>query len=238
MPTKAVEIKGFIPVTMLDWDGKLASTLFVGGCNLRCPFCQNAPLITRPDSIPNVEWKEVEKHLKAKKSWLDGCVVTGGEPTIHSGLKNLLSEIKKLEYPVKLDTNGTLPRVLRQLIQDKLVDFMAMDIKTALPKYPLATRTKIKTEIIKESIHLILRLGIDHEFRTTVVPRFVEREDILEVAKYLGHLGAKRYVLQQFNPRTVLDPEVGKIKPYSREYLLKLVEECNKFVPTKLRGAG
>lgn len=227
-------IKGVIPVTMLDWDGKLATTLFVGGCNYRCPFCHNADLVLSPESLPDIEWEKVEEHLKAKKLWIDGICISGGEPTIHPDLPGLLEKIKNLGFAVKLDTNGARPDVLRKLIRAELIDYLAMDIKTSFEKYSQAVKTSADIAKIKESINLIFNLSIDYEFRTTVVPTLVNEEDVLKIANYIK--GAKVYVLQQFFPRQILDPEMINLVPYPKEVLLAMAEKCNEIVATKVRG--
>jgi len=240
MSLPAASIKGIVPVSMLDWQGKIVSTLFLGGCNLRCCFCHNADLVTGVEKLSDVSWEKVEKHLIDKKEWLDGCVVSGGEPCVDSGLKSLLSQIKKLGYPIKLDTNGTLPRVLSQLIKDELVDYIAMDFKTRFEKYPDLAQTLLDADCIRKSAELVtdaVREGaIAAEFRTTVVPGYVDEEDVLEIAAYLGRIGAPVYFLQQFEPKHVMEPELSTKKPYSDDFLLNLADKCCKYVPTKYRS--
>jgi len=231
-----IELRGIIPVTMLDWKGKVACTLFVGGCNFRCPFCHNPELVLFPKKQPLVLWDKVEQHLKSKREWLDGVVITGGEPTINDGLWNLVSTLKKMDYPVKLDTNGTRPRVLSRLIQEKLIDFIAMDVKSGFENYPKATGVPVNIEHIKESIDLIIKSNIAHEFRSTVVPGLVEEKDVLEIAGYLGKRDAQHYYLQQFNPKITLDFNLAKTKPFKREMLINLTEKCRQFVATDFRG--
>lgn len=240
MADPRVPIKGIIPVSMLDWDGKLVSTLFLGGCNLRCCFCQNRDLVAQSDVLSDISWQKVRKHLLDKKDWLDGCVISGGEPCINMGLRSLLSQIKDLGFAIKLDTNGTLPQVLSQLMKERIVDYIAMDFKTSFDKYPLLTRTPVDTECIKKSAQLIAAALadnlVDAEFRTTVVPEYVKEEDLLKIAEYLGEIDASHYFLQQFNPKEVLEPQLGLVRPYPEEYLVYLAEECSKFVPTTYRN--
>ncbi len=229
------EINGFIPVTMLDWEGKVAAALFLGGCNFRCPYCHNPELVLAPESLPTVSWEIIEKFSTARSSWIDGLVVSGGEPCGNSSLKNLLERIKKLNFPVKLDTNGSFPEILKDVISRGLVDFVAMDVKTSLQKYTDLAMRNVNVEKIKESIDLVSSSDIDHEFRTTVVPGFVEKEDLMAIADYLSRQEAKRYVLQQFKPDKTLDPRAGKIQPYGLRVLEDFAKECNRFLPTKLR---
>jgi pyruvate formate lyase activating enzyme len=229
------EIKGFIPVTMLDWEGKVAAALFLGGCNFRCPYCHNPELVLSPENLPSISWEIIEKFLTARSSWIDGLVIGGGEPCGNSNLKNLLEDLKKLNFPVKLETNGSFPETLKEIISRKLVNFIAMDVKTSFPKYPDVAMRNVNTEKIKESINLIISSDIDYEFRTTVVPGFVKREDVLEIARYLGRHDAKSYVLQQYKPDKTLDPRAGKIQPYGLRVLEDFAEACNKFLPARLR---
>jgi len=240
MANAVANIKGVVSVSMLDWEGKLVSTLFMGGCNLRCCFCQNPDLIDSPNALSDVAWKKIKRHLQDKKDWLDGCVISGGEPCIYPGLKSLLFQIKSLGYPIKLDTNGTLPKVLSQIIKEELVDYVAMDLKTSFEKYPSIARTPLDLENIKKSVELIAGAAnenlIEAEFRTTVVPEYVCEEDLLEIAGYLAAVGAGCYYLQQFDPKHVLEPGIGTIRPYSEEHLAYLTGECDKIVPTTCRS--
>lgn len=229
-----IEIKGFVPTTMIDWEGKLATTLFVGGCNFRCPWCQNPDLVLRPEKLANIEWGEIEKHLRNKEGWLDGVVISGGEPTIHNWLYELLAAVKSLGYPVKLDTNGSEPKVLEKVIEKELVDFIAMDIKTSFAKYDNSCGVTVDTEKIKKSINMILNSSVDYEFRTTAVPGFVSESDILDIASYIK--GAKRYVLQQFSPKRVMAEEVIKVQPYGQDVLQNIAIQTSQAISTFIRG--
>lgn len=227
-------VKGMIPVSMLDWEGKLATVLFTGGCNFKCSFCHNADLVVDDAKLLTHKWEDIEKHLTAKKEWLDGVVITGGEPTIHKELKGFIQRIKQMGYPVKLDTNGALPGVLRELIQENIVDYVAMDIKTTFTKYEQAVKTGVNVENVIKSVSHIRESGVEHEFRTTVVPGIVEEKDTLEIAEFLT--GSSAYYLQQFKPDHVLEPQASHLKPYPDEVLFELAKKCNEFVPTKVRN--
>jgi pyruvate formate lyase activating enzyme len=230
------KIKGFIPVTMIDWDGKIASTLFLGDCSYRCPFCQNAELVLSSQTLSDIPWDVVRDHLVEKKNWIDGVVVTGGEPCVNDGLIELLREIKKLDCLVKIDTNGSRPDVLQKVIENNLVDYIAMDVKTSLERYAAAAGVSVDTNAIKKSIDLILNSGIDHEFRTTLVPCFVSEEDVLKIANYIKN--ANLYVIQQFSPENVLDSSLEGLKPYPKEEVLRIADICQQIVFTKIRGVG
>ena len=251
--SKELPVRGMLPVSMLDWDGKLAAVLFVGGCNFRCPFCHNSDLVKDSSKTVLVEWNEISEHLVSKREWLDGVVITGGEPTIYEELLVFLKQIKDLGLPVKLDTNGALPGALAEIVKEELVKYVAMDIKTSFGKYALATNAKVDPAVIKESAALIREAGVDYEFRTTLVPGIVNPEDVLEIAEILA--GANAYYLQQFKPDQVLEPqaiipsrisgEKGKsckgiylkdVKPYFSEEIEQMARECSKFLPTKVRS--
>ncbi|MDO8885399.1 anaerobic ribonucleoside-triphosphate reductase activating protein [Candidatus Oleimmundimicrobium sp.] len=236
LESSSIELRGIVPVTMLDWVGRVACVLFVGGCNFKCPFCHNPELVLSPKKQSLLSWEKVRQHLETKKKWLDGVIITGGEPTIEYGLEDFLSILKEMDYSVKLDTNGTRPRVLSRLIKEELVDHIAMDVKSSFRKYSKAAGVSVNIEKIKKSIDLIVNSGISHEFRTTVVPKLAEKEDVIEIAQYLGNRKAQHYYLQQYNPKVTLDPKLMETKPYKRELLINLTEECLRFVPTELRG--
>ncbi|HEY3374105.1 MAG TPA: anaerobic ribonucleoside-triphosphate reductase activating protein [Candidatus Aquicultor sp.] len=232
-------IKGIVPTSMLDWDGHLVTTIFLGGCNLRCPFCHNPSLIDGGDKA-DIPLEVLFRNFEAKQGWLDGVCVSGGEPTLSDSLPELLAYLKDLAPKVKLDTNGTQPDVLRGLINEGLVDMVAMDIKTSFKNYAKATRVGDFTDRVKESITLLVeaesRGVIAVEFRTTVVPTIVSHDDVIEIAAYLKEVGASRYYLQQFKPKEVLAAEYSTIKPYDAEFLASLANEASAFLPTSVRG--
>ena len=229
----ALSVKGFLPVSMLDWDGHLATTLFTGGCNFRCPYCHNPDLVINSHKLADIDFAQVEEHLIRKKGWLDGVVVTGGEPLIYPRLEELLRRSKNLGYQVKLDTNGALPGALEKLFKKELVDYVAMDIKTAFKKYEQVTKSD-SHQNIKKSIKLLVTSGIAHEFRTTVVPEFVTADDVLEIAHSIK--GGNVYFLQQFSSQQVLEPQASTIIKYPDTFLVKLAAKCQKLIPTQVRG--
>lgn len=229
-------VAGWVPINMLDWEGRLVTTVFVAGCNFSCPFCHNPELVsalTHPATIP---FSEIEDHLAAKAGWLDGVVLSGGEPTINPALPALARRIKQLGVGLKLDTNGSRPDVLAELLEEGLLDYVAMDVKTSFERYAEAARRPVSIEAIQRSIELILDCGIDHEFRTTMMPTCVDRSDALKIAMTVSR--GDRYVLQQFNPKVVLDPDASAVEPYSPNYLRAVAAECARFIPTTVRGAG
>ena len=228
-------VAGLMPVSMVDWEGKLAAIIFLSGCNLRCPYCHNPELIKK-DGGSSLPWEKVVGQLSEKKGWVDGVVITGGEPTICDDLIDIAGEIRSAGFPVKLDTNGTHPEVVKGLIEKSLIDFVAMDVKAAFKNYDIVTRVRGQAAKVKETIELIETAGIDHEYRTTIVPGFVGDDDIVEIAKYLSAHGARRYFIQQFNSGTVLEANLRAVHPFPPAYVQAVADRANEFLPTKARG--
>lgn len=209
---------GLQKLTLVDYPGKIAATVFTAGCNFLCPFCHN-PELVNPKLIKNqplISEEEFFAFLKSRRGELDGVCVTGGEPTLHMDLAVFLSKIKKMGFAVKLDTNGSHPEILKKLIAKKLVDYIAMDIKAPPEKYKEITGVA-NLEKIKQSVELIKSSGVDYEFRTTVVPKFHKKEDIIKIAEWLK--GSKKYFLQQFYLTKILDDCLKNEKSYSKEEL-------------------
>ncbi|OGD35515.1 anaerobic ribonucleoside-triphosphate reductase activating protein [Candidatus Atribacteria bacterium RBG_16_35_8] len=223
-----------IGTSLIDWEGKIVSTLYVPSCNFRCPFCYNCGLILRPDNFKNIPQKEIDSYLLERKDFIDGICMSGGEPTLYPDLPSYFKEIKNKGFLIKLDTNGTNPKLLEDLLKFRLIDYIAMDIKSSLDfdcySKAAGIKDKILLERVKDSITLIMNSETDYEFRTTVVPVLHTEENIIEIAKYIS--GAKKYVLQNFSPlEKTLDPSFQKIKPYSDEKIQELSEKAKKYVP-------
>ncbi len=177
-----IKIGGLQKTTFIDYPGKLACTVFLCGCNFRCPFCYSRELVL-PEKIknqPKVKKKEFFNFLQERKGLLEAVVVCGGEPTINEDLPDFIKEIKKFGYLIKLDTNGSNPEMLQELINEKLIDYVAMDIKAPIEKYEKTVRVKVETEKIKESVKILKKGIIGYEFRTTVVPGIIDKDDILK----------------------------------------------------------
>lgn len=205
-----VHIKGVQKISMIDYPGKIASVVFLSKCNMRCPFCHNPELVfCNDEEFPDITVEEFLDFLDTKKKWIDAVCITGGEPTLHPGLKELISRIKSKGLLVKLDTNGTNPNLLSDLIEQRLVDFVAMDVKNSYSRYDETTSSRVNIENISISIRTIITAGekgiIDYEFRTTLLPRFFTEQDITKIAKMLE--GSKKYVLQQFHKQDSLVDE-------------------------------
>lgn len=227
-----MNIGGLQKTTLIDFPGHTACTVFLSGCNFRCPFCYSPELVL-PEKIknhPKLSEKEFFAFLKERKGLLEGVVICGGEPTFNKDLPDFIKKIKEIDPPsggflVKLDTNGTNPEMLKKLIAGKLVDYIAMDIKAPFSSYDKVTGGKADSNKIEESVEIIKNSGADYEFRTTVVPGLHSKDDIVQIAKNIAP--AKRYYLQNFRPEKNLDPEFEKVKPFPKEFLLELQKEIS-----------
>jgi pyruvate formate lyase activating enzyme len=225
-----MEIGGLEKSTLIDYPGRIAATVFLLGCNFRCPFCYSSELVL-PEKMaeqPKIAEKAFFDFLKERQGLLEGVVICGGEPTIHKDLPDFIKRIKDLGFLVKLDTNGSNPEMLRELMQDGLVDYVAMDIKAPLgEKYDLATGVKVDLDKIKESIEIIKGSGVDYEFRSTIVPSIHTKEDVIQMAKDISP--AKKYYLQNFRGEKTIDPRFEEIKPYAKDFLLEIQKEISSF---------
>lgn len=191
-----MNIAGLLKTTLLDYPEHVAATVFLGGCNMLCPFCHNAELIGNPEELYTKE--SFLQFLKKRKGILDGVCISGGEPTIHLTLPDFIMDIKSLGYLVKLDTNGTNPAMLRQLIKENRIDYIAMDVKSGISSYPMCCGCRISMDSILQSIALLKEHRIPYEFRTTVVNELHSQKDMIEIGKMLQ--GDSKYFLQSFVP--------------------------------------
>jgi pyruvate formate lyase activating enzyme len=225
-----LEIKGMVETSLLDWDGKIVTTLFVPKCNFRCPFCQNSDLIEHPDNFETIPFERIKKFIVKNKNFLDGVCLTGGEPLVYSDIGELISKLRDLGMKVKLDTNGSYPKVLEKLISEGLLDFIAVDVKAPLVNslYEKSIGVKIDIAQIQNTIEIVMNSNVDYEFRTTVVPTLLDENGILEVCRNIK--GANKYVLQQYVPDKALLPEFRKIQPYSRAIFDNMIELGHKYV--------
>jgi pyruvate formate lyase activating enzyme len=202
-----MRIGGFQRFTLVDYPGKMAAIVFTQGCNFRCGYCHNPQLVCPEKFQKPIPEEEVLEFLRMRQGKLEGVVVTGGEPTIHRDLPQFLSKIKELRYAIKLDTNGSNPYMLLSLIQQKLVDFIAMDIKTSLDHYPKAVGIKQNSQTIKSTIEIILKSGLRHQFRTTLVKGHCNEEDLKGIQELIKP--STHYILQSFVPlNTIVDPKI------------------------------
>jgi pyruvate formate lyase activating enzyme len=219
---EAISIKGFVETSFVDWPGKVAAVLFVARCNFRCPFCHNHALVMNPDSLEDIPLTHIMARLAELEGWVDGVCVSGGEPTIHPRLPALIAQIKGRGLPVKLDTNGSRPRVLQALVEEGLVDCVAMDIKAPLDEisYARAAGAPVDLEKIRESLSFLKKGKVDYQFRTTVVPALHKEEDLLHLAHHLS--GSSSLTLQNFNPEDPLDSQLKGVQPYPEEWLTEM----------------
>lgn len=210
-----VEIKGLEKFSPKDFPGYISSTVFLGGCNFRCPFCHNSDLVLRPEILPTFPLDYFLSFLDSRKGWLEGICISGGEPLLQDDLETLLILIKDRNLLVKIDINGSFPSRLEDLIKKKLVDHIAMDVKAPLKRYQEVTRATVNEKDIVRSVDIIKNSGLGYVFRTTLVPGLVGPEDIKKICQMLD--GAKIFQLQQFVPLNTLDSHYLQKKPYRRE---------------------
>jgi pyruvate formate lyase activating enzyme len=237
--TNIPPIKGLIETSLLDWPGQICAVIFLPYCNLRCPYCHNHPLVLKPDTLETLSLEAVlESAVGGLKDWIDGICITGGEPTIHRGLPDLLSKIHETGFKTKLDTNGTQPDILRHIIQEKLVDHVAMDVKAPLDDaaYARCAGVFVPVSIIKESIEVLMAGDVTSTLRCTVPPTLLEESDVYLLADQLQDLVAEyrfgpetraSLTLQNFNPADPLDPALKNVKPFTKEALSRMQDRVN-----------
>jgi len=221
-------IKGFLELSFLDWPGKLSGVVFVGGCNFRCPYCQNHPLVLRPQELPDVPLRQVLERLEGK--WIDGVVISGGEPLICADLPDLCRAFRSAGFQVKVETNGSRPAMLERLLTEGLVDAVSMDLKAPLKEEPYARAAGVKVDLeaIRNSVELLRASPIEHDFRLTVVPGLHVEEDVRAVAELLQ--GGGPLVLQDFSPHDTLDPRLREVQPYGREWIERMQREVDRIL--------
>ena len=225
-----IEIKGFLETSFVDWPGKICSVLFLPLCNFRCPYCHNHLLVFHPEQYPSIPFDAVLARLKTFRGWVDGVCLTGGEPTLHVGLPELVQKIKQEGFLVKLDTNGSDPERLAEVLGTGAVDFVAMDVKAPLDRfrYRRAAGVPVDVSLIWRSIDLLKQSGVDHQFRMTVLPELHREEDIRRVGQQVR--AGRRLVLQNFNPKNVLDPWLRDARPYDPEVLKRMERDVQAMV--------
>ena len=218
-----MQIHGLNKTTLLDYPEHVAATVFTGGCNFCCPFCHNGDLVLHPGEFPVISEEEVIAFLKKRKNILSGVCITGGEPTLQPDLADFIRKIKELGLLVKLDTNGYRPGVLQGLLKEKLLDYVAMDLKNSREKYALTVgKPDLEIEKLEESVDLLLHSGIVYEFRTTVVKELHTEEDFREIGQWLR--GAKEYYLQAYKDSD------GVLKPGFESYTLAELQAFQKIL--------
>ncbi len=229
-----MKISGFQKMTLLDYPGKVACTLFTAGCNFRCPFCHNASLVTHIDDSVVYDEQEVLSYLEKRFGLLDGVCITGGEPLLQNDIADFLKKVKQIGYSVKLDTNGSFPDRLQHLVEEKLVDYVAMDIKNSIEKYPQTVGIKnFDISPILKSVEFLLKGKVDFEFRTTIVKEFHTTQDIVDATEWIK--GAPRYFLQSFVDSEDLICE--GLSAVNKEDLYKMQQIAQEnVVNTEIRG--
>jgi len=229
-----VHIQGLQKLTLLDYPGKAACTIFLAGCNFRCPFCHNASLVTHVDLQNDMQEEQVMDFLKKRSRVLDGVCITGGEPLLEPGLEEFMRKIKSIGYSIKLDTNGSNVDRLQHLAGEGLIDYVAMDIKNAPAKYGMTIGNEaFNTETVCRSAEYLMAGEIPYEFRTTVVREFHKREDFEAIGRWLK--GAKQYFLQAFaDSGDLIQPG---LHGYTREIMEQALEIIRKYIPAaQIRG--
>ncbi|ROR31949.1 pyruvate formate lyase activating enzyme [Mobilisporobacter senegalensis] len=229
-----MQIHGFNKTTLLDYPKHLAATIFLGGCNYRCPFCHNASLVMYPDKQPSIPEEEILSTLFKRKHILEGVCITGGEPTIHKNLPDFIRKIKEIGLKVKLDTNGNNPNMIEYLVAEDLIDYIAMDIKNSLEKYGTTVGIlNFNTSKIQDSVSFIMSCGLPYEFRTTVVKELHAPSDFIQIGNWIK--GAKSYYLQSYKDSgDILFPGLSS---YSKDELYAFKEILTPYVELiELRG--
>jgi len=215
---------------MIDYPGKLASIIFLPECNFRCPYCHNPELVLNTHLLPDMKIEDIMDYLNSKRKWIDGVCITGGEPTLHKDTPELCRILKSSGVSVKLDTNGTNPDMLKKIIKERLIDFIAMDIKGPIERYDEIVKVRVSKKNIKESVELIRKSGLEYEFRTTVLPKLLKENDMISIGRWLK--GSKRYALQQFRPNITLDKSYGNEIPYTEKEMMNLKEIVKPYFET------
>lgn len=231
-----MKIAGFQKTSFVDYPGKMAAVVFTPGCNMDCYYCHNRVILGADADRTFTSVDEVMEVLTRRRNVLDGLVITGGEPTLQKGLRPFIEAVKELDYPVKLDTNGTRPEILMELVDARLVDFVAMDVKAPWQRYEEICGVEVDLEAVERSIALLLEGKVHHEFRTTFSPELTDK-DVVRLAS--GLQGAQRFVLQQYRAPTLAPP--GDLRaaaaPHSSDYLrATAVQVRNLSIPCDVRG--
>ncbi|RKD31247.1 anaerobic ribonucleoside-triphosphate reductase activating protein [Thermohalobacter berrensis] len=225
--------KGHQKSSFIDYPDKISTVLFTGGCNFKCPYCHNSDLVYNKGE--KIEAEYIFSFLEKRKKFIDAVCISGGEATLNKGLYDFVKELKDKGFLVKLDTNGTNPRLLKSFIKDKLLDYIAMDIKAPFNKYNKVTGVMVEINKIKESISLIRESDIDYEFRTTVCKELITEDDIINIAEELK--GSKRYIIQNFRDGDTILAGKGRLTPYKKEELKDIERKIkDNFIEFKVRS--
>ena len=224
-------IHGLNKTTLLDYPGRIAAVIFLGGCNFRCPFCQNSSLVLHPSEEPIIPEEEILAFLKKRQGILEGVCISGGEPTLAADLEDFIKKIRSLGYPVKLDTNGTRPDIVKHLAENDLIQMVAMDIKASPENYPSLTgMLHPDLESVRETADFLLHEKLDYEFRTTVIRELHNENDFIQISQWLK--GARAYYLQAYRD----SEEV--LQPGFSSYSLKELEHFRDILSASIPVVG
>jgi len=230
-----VEIKGIEKFSSRDFPGHISSTVFLGGCTFRCPYCHNSELVLRPETIQTMPVDIFLSYLDGRAGWLEAVCLTGGEPLLHEDVEDLIRVVRERGLLIKLDTNGSFPERLEGLLDAGLLDWVAMDVKAPLERYREVTRSNVDVERIVRSADILRASGVRHTFRTTVVPGLVGKDDVIKIGEWLD--SAASYVIQQFVPQTTIDPAFLAVKPFGRGELEEIVAAARPyFLDVRIEG--
>lgn len=227
-----MKFRGLEKTSLIEWPKKIVAVAYTGGCNFRCPYCQNSDLVLKPGKIPVVEGREVLDHLESRAKWLDGLAVTGGEPTLCPSLVSFASDVKEKGFDFGLETNGSNPETLNALLERGLVDRVFLDVKAPFQweKYSKAIGVNNRQlfENVQRSLGLLRGSEIRYECRTTAVPGLLTEADLVEIGEQLRGK-TESYYIQQFVPRNTLDPEYEEVEPFNEETLKKVRERIDPY---------
>lgn len=220
-------IKGFQGTSLLDFPGRIASLVFWGGCNLTCPFCHNPALVLDPEAYPSLCPNDLLADLAERKSFIDGVVVSGGEPTLGQDLVPFLEAVKALNLSVKLDSNGLAPKVIRELLRKGLVDYLAIDLKTLPQRYPELHSGPVAYEKLLETVSLCREASVELEYRTTCVPGWVDEDVITKLGELID--GAPLWAVQQYHPEHALCGDAREIEAYAPEKIQSFADIASRY---------
>ncbi|MCX6843745.1 MAG: anaerobic ribonucleoside-triphosphate reductase activating protein [candidate division WOR-3 bacterium] len=232
-----MRIVGFTETSLLDWHGRIAAVLWIGDCNFCCPFCHNHQVADDDPNLPEVPWDEIARTLDRKRDWYDGVVLTGGEPLMHPEVFELCRRIKEVGQPVKVDTNGSFPYALKDLVDQQLVHAVAMDVKAPLDaRYAKAAGRPVDLAPLRRTIRLLIESGIEHEFRCTLVPGLINPDDVVAIGEAVN--GAQAVALQAYVPDRARIKGFGGGKSYSRSEVDAMAEVLRRSVKeVRIRGS-
>lgn len=222
--TDTIDIRGFLPNSLNEWEGHITAVVFTARCNWRCPYCHGWRLVTEPDALPRIDPEEIFATLEKQRKWIDGVAITGGEPTLQPGLVEFIRDLHDMEMPVKLETNGTHPEVIEQLLNENLLACLCMDYKAPLDdrlaKVTCVTEDATAIEKVKKSFALAAASGIEREYHTTLCPAFIDETVIEEMARALEPGGL--WILQQYETDEVLDVNAAGTERFDVDTLKSL----------------